>query len=62
MVSTFFSNMQRLLATGLGIGYLLLIAAAIIFTSPQKKNDQALLHCVKIHPAKYCHITYGDQS
>lgn len=54
--------MQRLLATGLGIGYLLLIAAAIIFTSPQKKNDQALLHCVKIHPAKYCHITYGDQS
>ena len=54
--------MQRLLATGLGIGYLLLIAAAIAFASPQKKNDQALLHCIKIHPSKYCHLTYGDQS
>ena len=53
--------MQRLLATGLGIGYLLLIAAAIAFASPQKKNDQALLHCLKLHPNKYCHITYGSQ-
>ena len=62
MVNTFLSNMQRLLATGLGIGYLLLIAAAIAFASPQKKNDQALLHCLTLHPIKYCHITYGDQS
>ena len=54
--------MQRLLATGLGIGYLLLIAAAIAFASPQKKNGQALLHCIKIHPVKYCHLTYGDRS
>jgi hypothetical protein len=61
MVNTFLSNMQRLLATGLGIGYLLLIAAAIVFASPQKKNDQALLHCLKIHPVKYCHLTYNEQ-
>ena len=54
--------MQRLLATGLGFGYLLLIAAAIAFASPQKKNGQALLHCIKIHPVKYCHLTYGDRS
>ena len=61
MVNTFLSNM-RLLVAGLGIGYLLLIAAAIAFASPQKKNDQALLHCIKIHPVKYCHLTYGKQS
>ena len=54
--------MQRLLATGLGIGYLLLIAAAIAFASPQKKDDQALLHCLSLHPVKYCHLTYGNQS
>lgn len=61
MVSTFSSDMQRTIAAGLGIGYLLLIAAAIAFASPQEKNDQALLHCLKIHPAKYCHITYNEQ-
>jgi hypothetical protein len=54
--------MQRTIATGLGIGYLLLIAAAIAFASPQKKNDQALLHCLNLHPAKYCFLTYGNQS
>lgn len=53
--------MQRLLATGLGIGYLLLIAAAIAFASPQKKNSEALLHCLTLHPAKYCHLTYNEQ-
>jgi hypothetical protein len=53
--------MQRFLATGLGIGYLLLIAAAIAFASPQKKNDPALLHCINLHPAKYCHLTYDEQ-
>jgi hypothetical protein len=61
MVNTFLSNMQRIIATGLVIGYLLLIAAAIAFASPQKKNDQALLHCINLHPAKYCHLTYGKQ-
>ena len=61
MVNTFLSEMQRTIATGLGIGYLLLIAAAIVFASPQKKNDQALLHCIKIHPSKYCHLTYNEQ-
>ena len=61
MASMFSSDMQRLLATGLGIGYLLLIAAAIAFASPQKKNDQALLHCLNFHPVKYCHLTYGKQ-
>jgi len=50
---------HRLIGAGLGIGYLLLIAAAIAFASPQKKNDQALLHCLNLHPAKYCHLTYG---
>lgn len=60
MVSTFFSDM-RIIAAGLGIGYLLLIATAIAFASPQKKNDQALLHCLNLHPIKYCHITYGNQ-
>ena len=54
------STMQRTIATGLG--YLLVIAAAIAFASPQKKNDQALLHCLNLHPAKYCHLTYGNQS
>jgi hypothetical protein len=53
--------MQRTIATGLGIGYLLLIAAAVVLTSPQKKNDQVLLHCLNLHPAKYCHLTYGNQ-
>ena len=61
MVNTFLFNMQRIIATGLGIGYLLLIAAAIAFASPQKKNDQALLHCIKIPPSKYCHLTYTEQ-
>jgi hypothetical protein len=55
------STMQRTIATGLGIGYLLLIAAAIAFASPQKKNDKALLHCLNLHPAKYCFLTYGNQ-
>jgi hypothetical protein len=53
---------HRLIRAGLGIGYLLLIAAAIAFASPQKKNDQALLHCLNLHPAKYCHLTHGNQS
>jgi hypothetical protein len=56
-----FKTMQRLTATGLGIGYLLLTAAAIAFASPQKKNDKALLHCLNLHPARYCHLTYGNQ-
>ena len=60
MVNTFLSNM-RLLVAGLGIGYLLLIAAAIAFASPPEKNDQALLHCLNLHPAKYCHLTYNEQ-
>ena len=53
--------MQRIIATGLGIGYLLLIAAAIAFASPPEKNDQALLHCLNLHPTKYCHLTYNEQ-
>ena len=53
---------MRLLVTGLGIGYLLLIAAAIAFASPQKKSDQALLHYINLHPARHCHLTYGNQS
>ena len=52
---------MRILAAGLGIGYLLLIAAAIAFASPQKKNDQALLYCLTLHPTKYCHLTYNEQ-
>ena len=54
--------MQRTIATGLGIGYLLLIAAAIAFASPSQRDDQALLHCLNLRPAKYCHLTYGNQS
>lgn len=57
----FSSNMQRIIAAGLSIGYLLLIAAAIAFASPQKKNNEALLHCLNLHPAKYCHLTYNEQ-
>ena len=54
--------MQRTIATGLGIGYILVIATAVVFTSPQKKNDKALSHCLKLHPSRYCHLTHGDQS
>jgi hypothetical protein len=54
--------MQRIIATGLGIGYLLLIAAAIAFASPSQRDDKALSHCLKFHPVKYCHLTHGNQS
>jgi hypothetical protein len=53
--------MQRIIATGLGIGYLLLIAAAIAFASPSQRDDKALSHCLKFHPSRYCHLTYSDQ-
>ena len=45
----------------LAIVYLLLIAAAIAFASPSQRDDQALLHCLNLRPAKYCHLTYGNQ-
>jgi len=44
----------------MAIAYFLLITTAIAFASPQKKNDQALLHCLNLHPAKYCHLTYNQ--
>jgi hypothetical protein len=42
--------------------YLLAIATTIALASPSQRDHQALSHCLKLHPAKYCHLTYGNQS
>lgn len=43
----------------IAIGFSMFIGAAILDIKPPTKDAFALQECTKIHPIRYCQLTYG---